>query len=60
MLGEVTTRMRETLEVDTVLQTAVRELGNALGMAEVEVRLGGSGARGTPKDGGNGSEGVSS
>jgi hypothetical protein len=31
--------VRETLDVDTVLQTAIREIGEALGMAEVEVRL---------------------
>ena len=52
--------MRETLEVETVLQTAVRELGEALGMAEVEVRMGESAAPRTPDDGGDGLEGVSS
>ena len=52
--------MRETLEVETVLQTAIRELGEALGMAEVEVRMGESTSRRTPDDGGNGSEGESS
>ncbi len=40
LLGEVTTRMRETLDMDTVLQTAIREIGQALGIAEVEVRMG--------------------
>jgi GAF domain-containing protein len=40
LLGEVTTRMRETLDMDTVLQTAIREIGEALGIAEVEVRMG--------------------
>ncbi len=40
LIGEVTARVRETLDVDTVLQTAIREVGEALGLAEVEVRMG--------------------
>jgi GAF domain-containing protein len=40
LTGEVTARMRETLDVDTVLQTAVREIGHALGLAALDVRLG--------------------
>ncbi len=40
LLSTVTARMRETLDLDTVLQTAIREIGDALGIAEVEVRLG--------------------
>ncbi len=40
LTGEVTARMRETLDVDTILQTAIREIGDALGIAEVEVRMG--------------------
>ncbi|MBN1261763.1 MAG: GAF domain-containing protein [Anaerolineae bacterium] len=39
MIGEVTTRMRETLDVDTVLRTVIREIGDALGLDEVEVRM---------------------
>lgn len=39
LVGEVTTRVRETLDMETVLQTAVREMQQALGIAEVEVRL---------------------
>ncbi|MEA3396088.1 MAG: GAF domain-containing protein, partial [Chloroflexota bacterium] len=39
LVGEVTARMRETLDLDTVLQTAIREIGEALGIAEVEVRM---------------------
>ena len=39
MLGQVTTRMRETLDIDAVLQTAIREIGEAMGIAEVEVRM---------------------
>ncbi len=40
LIGEVTARVRETLDVDAVLQTAIREVGDALGLAEVEVRMG--------------------
>jgi GAF domain-containing protein len=40
LLGEVTTRMRETLDVDTVLQTAIQEMGAVLGLSRVEVRMG--------------------
>jgi GAF domain-containing protein len=39
VVGQVATQMRETLNVDAVLQTAVREMRQALGIAEVEVRL---------------------
>jgi GAF domain-containing protein len=39
MIGEVTARMRETLDVDIVLQTAVRQIGEALGLHEVTIRL---------------------
>jgi GAF domain-containing protein/HAMP domain-containing protein len=62
MLGEVTGRMRETLDMDTVLQTAIREIGEALGMVEVEVRMGqGRGAATSPspvRAGGDGYEGA--
>jgi GAF domain-containing protein len=40
LLSEVTSRIRETLDMDTVLQTAIREIGDALDLAEVEVRMG--------------------
>jgi GAF domain-containing protein len=39
LVGQVSTRLRESLDVDTVMETAVRELRNALEIAEVEVRL---------------------
>ncbi len=39
MIGEVTAHMRETLDVDIVLQTAVRQIGEALGLHEVTIRL---------------------
>jgi len=40
LLGEVTARMRETLDMDTVLQTAVHEISQALGLAALDLRLG--------------------
>jgi len=39
LTGEITARMRETLDVDTVLKTAVREIGEALGLHDVTIRL---------------------
>jgi GAF domain-containing protein len=39
LTGEIAARMRETLDVDTVLETAVREIGRALNIAEIEVRM---------------------
>ena len=40
LVSDVTTRMRETLDVDTVLQTAVREIRQVLGLHDVTIRLG--------------------
>jgi GAF domain-containing protein len=40
ILGEVTTRIRETLNIDTVLQTAVVEMQRRLNLAQVEIRIG--------------------
>jgi GAF domain-containing protein len=39
LTGEVTARMRETLDMETVLKTAVQEVQEALGLPEVIVRL---------------------
>ena len=39
-IGAITARIRETLDLSTVLQTAVRELGLAMEADVVEVRLG--------------------
>ena len=39
LVGEMTARLRATMDVDTVLQTAVREMGSALGIEKVELRL---------------------
>ncbi len=40
LTGEIAARMRENLDIDTVLQTAIREIGERLDVAEVEVRMG--------------------
>jgi GAF domain-containing protein/HAMP domain-containing protein len=39
LTGQVTARMRETLDMETVLKTAVQEVREALGLPEVIVRL---------------------
>lgn len=39
LIGEVTARMRESLDVDAVLQTAAREFGQVLGLPEVYIHL---------------------
>jgi GAF domain-containing protein/HAMP domain-containing protein len=40
MVGEVTSQMRSSLDMDLVLQTAIRQIAEKLGIAQVEVRLG--------------------
>jgi GAF domain-containing protein len=39
LVGEVTAHMRETLDIDTVLQIAARELGEVFGLPEVYIYL---------------------
>ncbi len=39
LVGQVTARMRQSLDVSTVLQTAVDEMRQALGLVEVQVRV---------------------
>jgi GAF domain-containing protein len=39
LTGEVTAHIRETLDLDTVLQTAVHDISEALGLAALDVRL---------------------
>jgi GAF domain-containing protein len=39
LTGEITTRMRETLDLETVLKTAVREIREAMELSRVTVRL---------------------
>jgi len=53
LIGEVTSRIRETLDVETVLKIAVQELRRALGLPEVVVRLA---AQPTDAAGGDGIE----
>jgi GAF domain-containing protein/CHASE3 domain sensor protein len=40
LTGELTARVHETLDMETVLRTAVQEIGRAMGLAALEVRLG--------------------
>jgi GAF domain-containing protein len=40
MIGQVASHMRQSLDIDTVLQTAVQEMRDALELAEVEIRMG--------------------
>jgi GAF domain-containing protein len=44
LLGEVTARIRAPMDVDAILQTAVRELGQAIGVDRVSVYLAPAGA----------------
>jgi GAF domain-containing protein len=37
ILGEVTARIRAPMDVETILQTAVRELGQAMGVDRVSI-----------------------
>lgn len=39
LVAEVTSRMRETLNVDAILQTAVEEIGQSLGLADLVIEL---------------------
>jgi K+-sensing histidine kinase KdpD len=41
IIGEISSRMRESLEIDSVLKTAVQELRSALDLAVVEIHMGG-------------------
>jgi nitrate/nitrite-specific signal transduction histidine kinase len=41
LVAEMSARIRETLDLDVILQTAVREIGESLDIAEVEIRMGG-------------------
>lgn len=42
LLGDLASRMRETLDTDLILQTAIREIGQTLGVSDIEVRMRGS------------------
>jgi GAF domain-containing protein len=39
LIGQVTTRMRETLDIETILRTAVKEMRQSLALSGAEVRL---------------------
>jgi GAF domain-containing protein len=39
LVGEVTGRIRESLKLETILETAAHEIGEALGLVALEVRL---------------------
>jgi GAF domain-containing protein/HAMP domain-containing protein len=55
-LAQITTRLRETLEVESILQTATHEIRQSLGLPEVVIHLDGSTSSGvtTPDRGENG------
>jgi GAF domain-containing protein len=50
LIGEVSTQMRQTLDIETVLQTAARELRSVLDLAEVEIRMGHAPTQNPPDD----------
>jgi GAF domain-containing protein len=39
VIGDITSQMRETLDMDVILQTALREIGSRLGIPNIEVQL---------------------
>jgi GAF domain-containing protein len=39
LIGEISSRIRETLDIDTVLKTAVQEIGEKLALSRAEVRI---------------------
>jgi nitrate/nitrite-specific signal transduction histidine kinase len=63
LAAHITNRIRQSMDLDTVLRTATQEIGETLGLAEVEVRLGsvdtslhmsdngGASPNGSPSDG---------
>jgi len=53
IIGELSAQMRASLDIDQVLQTAVREMVSALNFARVEVRLGTAEAEGTSAEEGS-------
>lgn len=48
--GEISARMRETLDMDAILRTSVEEIAHSLGLPEIEIRLG----KGSPDFAANG------
>jgi GAF domain-containing protein len=49
LAAQITARMRESLDVDRVLQIAAREFGETLGASEVKIRLTTDDRRSTPQ-----------
>ena len=39
LIGEITAQMRGTLDVETIIETAVQEIGQSLDLSALEVRL---------------------
>ena len=39
LVGEITTRMRESLDMEAVLKTAVQEIGERLGLHDIAIQL---------------------
>jgi GAF domain-containing protein/HAMP domain-containing protein len=52
LIGDISSRMRQSLDIDTVLQTATQEFYKALGLHEVTIKL--TNAEGNGKGHGNG------
>ncbi len=56
-INEINSRVRQTIDLDSILKTAVNELGQALGAARVTARIGRTNAPADPSatnDNGNG------
>lgn len=47
VIGDVSAKIRQTLDIETVIQTAARELRSVLDLAEVEIRMGGDASQET-------------
>jgi GAF domain-containing protein len=54
LAGEITARMHETLDVETVLRTALDEMYRALGLGEIVIRLATQESNSTPPANGQG------
>jgi hypothetical protein len=39
LVGSISTRVRETLDMDLILQTALREIGENMGISSIEVQM---------------------
>jgi GAF domain-containing protein/HAMP domain-containing protein len=55
VIAEITTRMRETLDMETILKTAAQEVRRSLGLPEVVIKLGTSSP--LPRSAGDGHDG---